>query len=116
MRIIREVQKDRLIYWAFTGNADEYGQPIYAAPVQLTCRWDDCKKQVFTEEGSPVFSKIELIVPQALKLKSLVKKGQLTASINQSNPRANDGVHAILMVEETPMLKTRSVTLFEAYA
>ena len=115
MRIIAECQKDRLIYWAYSG-ATEYGDPTYAAPVQLACRWDDCQKQVFTEDGSPVFSKIELIVPRVLKLKSLVKKGQLTASINQSNPRANDGVHEILMVEETPMLRTRSVTLFEAYA
>lgn len=115
MRIIAECQKDRLIYWEYSG-ADEYGQPTYSNPKQLTCRWDDCQKQVFAEDGSPVFSKIELIVPQALKLKSLVKKGQLTGSINQSNPRANDGVHEILMVEETPMLRTRSVTLFEAYA
>jgi hypothetical protein len=115
MRIIREVQKDTMVYWAYTG-ADEYGQPIYANPVQLTCRWDDCQKQVFTEDGSPVFSKVELIVPQALKLKSLVKKGPLTGTIVHHPPRANDGVHEILMVEETPMLKTRSVTLFEAYA
>lgn len=115
MRIIKECQKDRLTYWAYSG-ADEYGQPTYANPVTMTCRWDEAQKQVFAEDGSPVFSKIELITERKLLLKSLVRKGQLTVHQHQQAPRTLDGVHEILMVEETPMLKTRSVTLFEAYA
>jgi hypothetical protein len=115
MKIITEAQKDRLIYWEYNG-ADAYGQPIYAAPVQMTCRWDECIKQVFTSDGSPVFSSIELITQKRLKPKSIVKKGKLSNNIDQAVPRNNNDVYEVIGVEETPMLKTRSVTLFEAYA
>jgi hypothetical protein len=115
MRIISECQKDFLIYWEYE-DADQYGQPIYKAPVQMKCRWDDCLKQVFDSEGSPVFSKIELITQRRLQPKGLVKLGKLTPSINQSQPKVNSDVHEIIAAETTPMLKTRSVYLYEAYA
>jgi hypothetical protein len=115
MRIIREVQKDTMVYWAYTG-ADRYGQPTYAAPVQMTCRWDEAIKQVFAEDGSPVFSKIELITQSRLQPKGMVRKGTVASLTSPTVPKSNTGVHEVIMVEETPMLKTRSVTLFEAYA
>ena len=115
MQIIKAVQKDDLIYWAYSG-ADRYGQPTYAAPVQMKCRWDDCRKQIFTDDGSPVFTKIELITASALTLKGVVKKGKLTASINQADPHANADVHEIMETAITPMLKTRNIYLYEAWA
>lgn len=115
MRIISECQKDTLVYWAYAG-ADEYGQPLYALPVQMKCRWDECIKQVFNLDGSPVFSKIELITQSRLEPKGYVMKGRLGGALNTTNPRANDNAHEIIAVEVTPMLRTRSVTLFEAYA
>jgi hypothetical protein len=115
MRIISECQKDYLIYWEYSGS-DQYGQPTYATPVQMKCRWDDCTKQIFDQDGSPVFSKNELITQKRLKLKGLVKKGKLTASINQASPKANSDVHEVIASEETPMLKIRSIYLYEAYA
>jgi hypothetical protein len=115
MRIIREVQKDTMVYWAYTG-ADRDGQPTYAAPGQMTCRWDEAIKQVFAEDGSPVFSKIELITQSRLQPKGMIRKGTVASLTSPTVPKSNTGVHEVIMVEETPMLKTRSVTLFEAYA
>lgn len=115
MKIIRECQKDYLIYWAYT-STDINGRITYAAPVQMTCRWDYANKQVFTEDGSPVFSKIELITQSQLAVKGLVKEGRLTAGINTTDPKANSDVHEILWVAKTPLLKTRSIFLYEACA
>jgi hypothetical protein len=115
MQIISKVQRDYLIYWAYSG-ANRYGEPTYAAPVQMKCRWDDCRKQVFMEDGSPVFTKIELITATALAVKGLVKKGRLTASIDQAVPKNNADVHEIVQAEITPMFTNRTVYLYEAYA
>jgi hypothetical protein len=115
VRIITECQKDFLVYWEYSGS-DQYGQPTYLTPVQMKCRWDDCIKQIFDMDGSPVFSKIELVTQRRVMPKGLVRKGKLTASINQSNPKANDNVHEIVASEETPMLKTRNIYFYEAYA
>jgi hypothetical protein len=115
MKIIQACQRDTLIYWAYIG-ADRYGQPQYAAPIQLRCRWDDAVKQVFTDEGSPVFSKIELITQIRLKPKDLVKKGRVNGSLNLDDPKANPDTHEVIMSSETPMIRNRSVYLYEAYA
>ena len=76
MQIIKTVQKDNLVYWPYAG-ADMYGQPVYGAPVVIKCRWDECLKQVFDADGSPVFSKIELITQIRLAPKGLIKKGKV---------------------------------------
>jgi len=115
MKIIRECQKDYLIYWAYTGT-DINGRSTYAAPVQMTCRWDYANKQVFTEDGSPVFSKIELITQRQLAVKGLVREGRLVDGEHSVNPRSLSGVHEILWVSKTPLLKTRSIFLYEACA
>jgi hypothetical protein len=86
MQIIKTVQKDKLIYWPYAG-ADQYGQPIYGAPSVITCRWDECLKQVFDADGSPVFSKIELITQIRLAPKGLIKKGTTIPA----DPSASDG-------------------------
>ena len=104
-----------MIRWAYV-SSDQYGQPTYAAPVQIKCRWDDCIKQVFDQDGSPVFSKIELITQVRLQPKDLIKKGKLIPGINQTHPKMNDNVHEVVASEETPMLKTRNIYLYEAYA
>lgn len=114
MGIITKSQKQTLVYWAYTG-ADLYGQPTYAAPVQMTCRWDDLIKQVFGMEGSPVFSKVELITRKRLEPKGLVWKGRLAQFTAALHPDISTGVHEVLMVASTPNFRNTE-TLHEAWA
>lgn len=115
MKIIRECQKDTLTYWAYQGT-DINGRISYANPVTMTCRWDYANKQVFTEDGSPVFSKIELITQRQLAVKGLVREGRLVGQEHQADPRSLSNVYEILWVAKTPLLKTRSIFLYEACA
>jgi hypothetical protein len=114
MGIITKVQKQTLVYWAYSGS-DLFGQPTYANPVQMTCRWDDMVKQVFTPEGSPVFSKIELITKKRLEPKGLVWKGTLAKFTAGLRPDNSTGVHEVLAASSTPNFRNTE-TLYEAWA
>lgn len=115
MQVISKVQRDTLTYWAYAG-ADRYGEPTYANPIQMKCRWDDCRKQVFMEDGSPVFTKIELITAKPLAVKGMVRKGKLTGQEHQANPRTLSDTHEIIQTDITPMFTNRTIYLYEAYA
>lgn len=114
MGIITKVQRQSMVYWPYTG-ADLFGQPTYGTPVQMTCRWDDYVKQVFNTEGSPVFSKIELITRTRLQPKGLVWKGSLALFTADLRPDVSEGVHEIIAASSTPNFRNTE-TLYEAWA
>ena len=114
MSIITKAQKQTLVYWPYTG-ADLFGQPSYGSPVQMTCRWDDMVKQVYHVDGSPVFSKVELITRTRLQPKGLVWKGTLVAFSAPLRPDVSTGVLEIIAASSTPNLRNTE-TLYEAWA
>jgi hypothetical protein len=114
MGIITRAQKQILVYWPYTG-ADLFGQPTYGTPEQMTCRWEDLLKQVFRIDGSPVFSKIELITKKRLEPKGLVWKGKLAAFSAPVRPDNSTGVHEIIAASSLPNLRNTE-TLYEAWA
>jgi hypothetical protein len=114
MGIITRAQKQTLVYWPYTG-ADLFGQPTYGTPVQMTCRWEDMLKQVYKSDGSPVFSKIELITKKRLEPKGLVWKGVLAKFTAALRPDNSTGVHEIIAASSTPNLRNTE-TLYEAWA
>lgn len=52
MSIIKKMRKQAVIYWALTTEMDSSGNPVFAAPVDGLCRW---------EEGNPT------LLPSSLK-------------------------------------------------
>lgn len=114
MGIITRAQKQTLVYWAYSG-ADLYGQPTYASPVQMTCRWEDVAKQVFKADGSAVFTQIELITRKRLEPKGLVWQGKLSSFTSPVRADVSTGVREIILASSTPNLRNTE-TLYEAWA
>jgi len=114
MRFITTVQRDFLVYWPYTG-ADVYGQPTYGTAKQITCRWDEVRKQVFADDGSPIFSNIEIITQVQLSPKDLVRRGKLTSVATPLAPKSNTGVYEVIMVARTPTIRNNAF-LYEAFA
>ena len=114
MSLITRSQKQTLTYWAYTGS-DRYGQPTYGPPVQMTCRWDEMIKQVFSSDGSPVFSSIELITRVRLAPKGLVRIGRIPTGGTTPAPRTYVDVYEVIATSFTPNLRNTE-TLYEAWA
>jgi hypothetical protein len=92
-----------------------YGQPTYGAAKQITCRWDEARKQIFAADGSPIFTSIEIITQVQLAPKDLVRRGKLTSVPTPSTPKSNTGVYEVVMVSRTPTIRNNAF-LYEAYA
>ena len=114
MSLIKRAQKQKLVYWPYSG-ADRHGQPTYGTAVEMSCRWDDAVKQIFTTEGSPVFSSIELITQVRIQPKGMVWLGKLSQVTSATVPRSNSGVREVIMVASTPTIRNTE-TLYEAWA
>jgi hypothetical protein len=54
MGIITKMRKQDAVYWARDG-ADGYGQPQYAPPAAVRCRWDDTAEQLIDPTTGAVF-------------------------------------------------------------
>lgn len=59
MSIIRRMRKQTAVYWQ-RQTADAYGRFSFAAPVEISCRWDDYNGEVVNAQGQ-VFESIATV-------------------------------------------------------
>lgn len=50
MRLIKAMRRQKCIYWECTGVNPE-GQPAFADPVVIACRWDDTAMEAVNPDG-----------------------------------------------------------------
>jgi hypothetical protein len=107
--------KQKLVYWRKTGSGPT-GQPIYAAPVEVKCRWEDKQELLLLSDGRIVTSKAYAMTEYLLLLGSKVWYGTLAqwrASPAYPNPpTVAQGGYEIIMSSSTPDVKGNPL-LFE---
>lgn len=114
MSLIKRCQKNTLVYWPLESFAST-GEPIFGAPDEMKCRWDDCVRQIIGPNNTRVLSSVEVITEFKLAVGGLIKLGTLDSITHWDDPKQNTGCYEILKVCETPNLKNRE-SLYEAYA
>ena len=118
MSIIERMLKQKCVYWppgsddedsgALGLDFDDYGQPLYADPVELKCRWEDRAEEFITAGGTNAISRSVVYVASdvrtggVLLLTTLVA---LTATGNLTVPKNNDGAWEIKRFDKLPNLK-----------
>ena len=60
MSLITRCQTRVLTYWPRIGT-QRTGEPIWGAPTEYTCRWDDKIREIIGPQGTKVMSSIEVI-------------------------------------------------------
>jgi len=111
MRILTTMRKQTAVYWPpgseASGGADfdDYGQPLYATPVELLCRWEDKSEEFINANGTRELSHSLVYVGQdvrpggALLLSALVDVSDLVI------PKNNAGAWEIKRFDKIPTLK-----------
>ncbi len=114
MSLITRMMRQRAVYWEPTG-VDRFGQPLWAAPIEISCRWVDKEIQfTFTSTaGAKTNAKSELFQSKALVyvdrdllLHGHLMLGELNSDVT-ADPRENAGAWEILGWKKTPDLKAR---------
>ena len=113
MGIIKTMRKQTAVWWPLGGinsggfDFDIYGQPLYADPIQIDCRWEDLITEVQLSTGANYISKSTVYVDRDVVLGGLLMLGLLTDIIDSENPRNNDGAWEIMKFDNLPGLKAK---------
>ena len=102
------------MYWPRIGT-QKTGEPIWGAPSEMTCRWEDKLQEIITSTNTRVMSSVEIISEFRLEVGGLIKRGNLAAVAYWDDPKRNTGIYEILKSSETPNMRY-SESLYEACA
>jgi len=103
--------KQTCVYWppasedtAGVAN-DEFGQPEFGTPAELSCRWEDVAKQFIGPDGSTRTSKSKVYVSSDVLLGGVLCKGTLVTVTSLTDPMLNDGAGEILDFSSLPNIR-----------
>jgi len=113
MSIITRMRKQTAVYWALEHNEsggiayDDYGQPQYADPVEITddVRWSNKIVQFIDFNGSEQMSKSKVFVDRDMVASEVLMLGSLTDVTDLTNPKENDGAWEIRGFNKVPNFK-----------
>lgn len=94
---------------------DQFGKPVLAAPIELTCRWEDTIEEVLSVDGEKTLTKAKVFVGQDVANRGVMIKGELGTITDQINPYNNVDTfgtplaHRIIRYTSTPDIKYRKI-------
>lgn len=110
MSLKSRTQKQTAVYWAPAntesgGRAyDNYGQILYAAPVEKNCRWEDVAELFVNITGTEERSR-SIVMIDDVEVGGLLMLGTLDDITDSDNPRNNEGAWEIKQKERIPNLR-----------
>ena len=104
MSIITRMLKQTGVYWA-PSDLDVYGKPTWDAPVEISVRWEDVVVEFMDPEGEIKLSTARVYVSQDVLVKGVLLLSSLTSSVDEDDPKANEGAYEIRRSEKLPNLR-----------
>ena len=104
------MRKQKAVYWART-SPNEFGQLGYAAPVEISCRWDDATEEFIDSKGTKQQSRAVVYVDRDMQEGDKLKLARLTdlQTSNDSNaslaPENFTEVWEVRRFDKNPNLK-----------
>lgn len=120
MSIITRMRKQTAVYWApgseETGGKDydDYGRPLYADPVEISCRWEDVNEEFVTPDGTRDSSRCIVYTDRVVALRGVLMLGTLNDVADLDDPKKNDDAWEIRRFDKLPNLRNTE-TLLKAY-
>ena len=83
---------------------DDYGQPVYGDPVELSCRWDDTVVEFVDAKGTMASSRAIVMVESDVSPGGVLFKGTLAQAIDLDRPKNNDNAWEIKRFDKNPLV------------
>ncbi len=115
MSIISRMRKQTAVYWALEGsesggnNYDEFGQPQYTEPIEISVRWESRTAEFLDAQGTRVLSNAIVYVDQDVDITGVLMLGELVDITDEDNPKENDDTWEIRRFEKLPNLKNNEI-------
>ena len=111
MRILTNMLRQTCVYWAPGSTEsggrdyDDYGQPMFASPTELSCRWVDIAEEVIGAQGTVEKTRSKVYVGEDVRVGGVLMLGDLDSVTDEDDPKQNDGAWSIINFSKTPTLK-----------
>ena len=96
-----DVLKQVVVWWQRTGN-DRYGQPVFAAAVEIAARWSDAVKETIGDTGTTVRSESQVLVDRDMTRGDWLYLGAKVDLGDAVNPKKNSGAREIISFKKIP--------------
>jgi len=111
MSIITRMLKDTAVYWPPGSEAsggqdfDDDGDPQYASPVEVECRWEEKAVEFINANGATVVSRAVVYVNVDMRPGGVLWHGTLANVSDLSVPKNNEDAWEVQQFEKLPNLK-----------
>lgn len=106
MSLISKMRKQIAVYWAIADEPfDSHGRPVFADPVEISCRWEDKTEKFVDQNGEEVLSQAKVFVDRDVCIGGVLMLGSIGSGLNLTDPKKNVGAYEIRRFEKLPNLK-----------
>lgn len=106
--ITKMLRFDKCIYWAPLG-MDDNGQRTFAAPVEISCRWEDTITEFMDKMGNRALSTSVVFTDRDVLNLGALWHGKFTTITDMANPFNNEGAYEIRMFKKTPDFRNKQI-------
>lgn len=106
MGLLDKIRKQICIYWE-PDYVDKFGQIVYKAPVDISCRWEYKNEMFINSLGEEQISSAVVYVGVDIVTKSKMKLGTITTSGFNTDWKANSGVLEVGAFNKIPDIKNK---------
>ena len=98
---LEEFLNQTAVYWAKAG-VDNYGNPTFSDPVEISCRWEDVINEVVDASGTTIISKTMVLVDRDVLVGSALRLGELDSAMTSENVEDYDDAYEIKVFGKVP--------------
>jgi hypothetical protein len=108
--------KQKAVYWGNPTN-DGYGGKVFAAPVEINCRWEDRNETFLTNTGNTMVSRSVVYPLIDLDQEGFLALGSLTdfTTAQKADPRLIDAASSVKRFDIVPILGSTTEFIRKAY-
>ncbi len=113
MSVIKKMRKQKAVWWARNATADRYGSYTFAAPIEISCRWDDVGEEYVNPKGETVVSRSVVYPDRVLRTGDMLRAGVIESD-EPADPTAVDTAFEVQRFDTTPNFRATE-NLYTAY-
>lgn len=113
MSIIRDMRKQKAVYWKQGTELDKFGRVSWEEPVEIDCRWDDGSENMRGPQGETFQFSSTVYVDREMAVGDFLKCGPLESD-TVSDPREDKDAASIQRFAKNPNFQNTE-TLYTAF-
>lgn len=94
----------KAVYWANSGELDDFGEPTLNAGVEINVRWEEKRGELLNANDDRIATEVNVVVDREIAIGSILWKGLLEDHVTGTST----GYKQVVAYNEIPDIKARN--------